>query len=40
MSTDAEHLHENLGALDVNISEEDLRLLDEIDLPEETLWPE
>jgi len=40
MSTKREHLQENLGALDIEISDEDLRTLNEIELSEETLWPE
>ena len=40
MSTNAEHLKENLGALDMDLSGEDIRALNEIDLPEEALWPE
>ena len=40
MSTQRDHLQENLGALDLELSAEDLRTLNEIELPEETLWPE
>ncbi len=40
MSTRRDHLQENLGALDLEISNEDMRTLNEIELPEETLWPE
>jgi diketogulonate reductase-like aldo/keto reductase len=40
MSTRAEHLRENLGALDLDLSDEDLEALDQIELSEEALWPE
>jgi diketogulonate reductase-like aldo/keto reductase len=40
MSTKREHLQQNLGALNLEISDEDMRMLNEIELPEETLWPE
>ena len=40
MSTDPAHLKENLGALDLSLSSEEIRLLDEVEMPEEKLWPE
>ena len=40
MSTKREHLQENLGALDLELSEEDIHRLDHIEYPEEMLWPE
>lgn len=40
MSTKSEHLEENLGALELELSDEDVRKLDEIELPEEALFPE
>lgn len=40
MSTKKEHLEENLGALELELSAEDMRKLDEIELPEEALFPE
>lgn len=40
MSSQVEHLQENLGALDLELSEEQLRALDNIELSEEVLWPE
>ena len=40
MSTKREHLQENLGALDLKISQEDIKKLDQIEFPEEVLWPE
>jgi len=39
MSTNRAHLEENLGTLDLEISESDLEILDEIELPEEVLFP-
>ena len=39
MSTKRTHLQENLGALDVQISEGDLDVLEDIELPEEVLFP-
>lgn len=40
MSTKEEHLKENLGALELDLSESDLDKLDRIELPEEALFPE
>ena len=40
MSTKREHLQENLGALDLELSQEDIQKLDQIEFPEEVLWPE
>lgn len=39
MSTKREHLEENLGALELEISEIDLDMLEDIELPEEVLFP-
>jgi diketogulonate reductase-like aldo/keto reductase len=40
MSTRKEHLIENLGALDLKLPEEDIKMLNRIELSEENLWPE
>jgi diketogulonate reductase-like aldo/keto reductase len=40
MSTNRAHLEENLGALELELSEDDIKLLDTIELPEAVLWPE
>lgn len=40
MSTKKDHLEENLGALDLELSTEDRTKLDHIELSEATLWPE
>lgn len=40
MSSRVEHLQENLGALDLDLSDEQLSALDKIELSEEVLWPE
>ncbi len=40
MSLNPQHLKENLGALDLDLSPEDMQALDQIELPEEALWPE
>lgn len=40
MSTRREHLQDNLGALHLDLSADDLGRLDLIELPEEMLWPE
>jgi diketogulonate reductase-like aldo/keto reductase len=40
MSTRKDHLQENLGALDLELSDQDFDLLNRIELAEETLWPE
>ena len=40
MSTKRGHLQENLGALKLELSEEDVKKLDQIEFPEEVLWPE
>ena len=40
MSTKRGHLQENLGALDLELSQEDIQKLDQIEFPEEVLWPE
>jgi diketogulonate reductase-like aldo/keto reductase len=40
MSANREHLQENLGALQLELSEEDIIKLDQIEFPEEVLWPE
>lgn len=39
MSTKKSHLEENLGALDLHLSERDMYQLDNIELPEEVLFP-
>ncbi len=39
MSTQRAHLEENLKALDLEISPEDILALDHIELPEDRLWP-
>jgi len=39
MSTQQAHLEENLKALDLEISPEDILALDHIELPEDRLWP-
>lgn len=39
MSTRRAHLEENLGALDLQLSQDDVVALDHIELPEERLWP-
>jgi len=39
MSTNREHLEENLGALELEISDSDLDILEDIELPEEILFP-
>ena len=40
MSTKREHLEANLKALEIKLSEDQVRRLDEIELSEESLWPE
>jgi diketogulonate reductase-like aldo/keto reductase len=40
MSLDEGHLRENLGALDLELDPEDVRTLDELEMPEEKLWPQ
>lgn len=40
MSMDKRHLRENLNALNLELSPEDIHLLDELDMPEEKLWPQ
>ena len=40
MSMNKGHLRENLDALDLELSLDDLSLLDELDMPEEKLWPQ
>jgi diketogulonate reductase-like aldo/keto reductase len=40
MSTKRHHLEENLGALELELSESDIELLDRIELPESVLFPE
>jgi len=40
MSTKQEHLQANLAALEIEFSNEEISTLDELSLPEETLWPE
>lgn len=40
MSTNKDHLRENLGALQLELPEEDVEKLDFIELPEEVLFPE
>lgn len=40
MSTRKDHLQENLGALDLELSDQDFDTLNHIELPEESLWPE
>lgn len=40
MSTRKDHLQENLGALDLDLSGDDFEALNQIELSEESLWPE
>jgi len=40
MSLDRGHLRENLDALDLELSPEDIQVLDELEMPEEKLWPQ
>lgn len=40
MSTNRQHLAQNLKALDLQLSAQDRQALDQIELPEESLWPE
>lgn len=40
MSTRKDHLQENLGALDLELSDQDFELLNQIEMAEESLWPE
>jgi diketogulonate reductase-like aldo/keto reductase len=40
MSTNKDHLRENLGALQLDLPEEDVEKLDFIELPEEVMFPE
>jgi diketogulonate reductase-like aldo/keto reductase len=40
MSEDPAHLKSNLGALDIQFSSEDIEILDNLEMPEEALWPE
>jgi len=40
MSLNLDHLKENLGALELEFLPEDIRLLDELEMPEEKLWPQ
>ena len=40
MSMDRAHLQENLGALELQLTDEEIQLLDEVEMPEEKLWPE
>lgn len=40
MSTKREHLESNLKALEIELSEDQVRRLNEIELSEESLWPE
>jgi 2,5-diketo-D-gluconate reductase B len=40
MSLNTDHLKDDLGALDLELSPEDIHLLDELDMPEEKLWPQ
>ena len=40
MSTKGEHLEENMGALELELSASDVALLDQIELPESVLFPE
>ncbi len=40
MSSRVDHLQENLGALDVELSDEQVDELNQIELSEEVLWPE
>jgi diketogulonate reductase-like aldo/keto reductase len=39
MSMDPAHLGENIAALEINLSPEDVAILDNLELPEEKLWP-
>jgi diketogulonate reductase-like aldo/keto reductase len=40
MSSNPEHLRSNMEALDLELSARDLEILNTLELPEETLWPE
>ena len=40
MSGDASHLKSNLEALDIQFSGQDIEILDNLEMPEEALWPE
>ena len=40
MSTKREHLQENLGALELELSAADVEILDRIELPDSILFPE
>jgi diketogulonate reductase-like aldo/keto reductase len=40
MSMNIDHLKANLGALELELREDEIKLLDHIDLPEDSLWPE
>jgi diketogulonate reductase-like aldo/keto reductase len=40
MSTKEAHLKDNLDALDLKLSDEESKQLDELEMPEERLWPE
>jgi len=40
MSTNVTHLEDNLGALDLKLSSKDIEQLDQLEMPEEALWPE
>jgi diketogulonate reductase-like aldo/keto reductase len=40
MSGDPSHLRSNLDALDIQFSSHDLEILDNLEMPEEALWPE
>lgn len=40
MSTSHEHLNNNLQALEIELEESDCTILDQLELPEESLWPE
>jgi diketogulonate reductase-like aldo/keto reductase len=40
MSSNPEHLHSNMEALDMELTPRDMEILNSLELPEEALWPE
>jgi diketogulonate reductase-like aldo/keto reductase len=40
MSSNPEHLHSNIEALDIQLAPQDMEILNNLELPEEALWPE